>query len=96
MGRVEKDLKLEEWNYNYSKEDFLSLIKRHPFIPFFVDGSSCYLSGNTFRWNSELNVLEEEYFINNELDEGWRKSSIETTVNIEEGFLIDFIVFNYE
>ena len=95
MKKNKDDLKINEWYYKYTKEDFLKLIKGYPFVEFFIDGESRYLSGNRYRWNNNLEILEEQYFINGNLEKGWREGSIEATVDFEEGFLIDFIVWIY-
>ena len=95
MKKRKDDLKTNEWYYQYTKEDFLKLMKDHPFVEFSVDGVSRYLSSNTYRWNSRLEILEEKCFINDDLELGWREGTIESTVDLEEGFLIDFIVRTY-
>ena len=97
MKKENNQLKFNEWYYQYTKEEFLNLIKEYPFVVFFVDGQESYMiSGNRYRWNSNLEVLEEMYYLNGKLEKGWRGSTIESTVDIEEGFLIDFIVRTYE
>ncbi|PTM51929.1 hypothetical protein [Desmospora activa] len=41
-------------------DELLALMKRYPFVPFFIDGEHMFESGRTFRWNMIKDCLEME------------------------------------
>ncbi|MEZ2659207.1 hypothetical protein [Aneurinibacillus aneurinilyticus] len=77
------ELKMNQWYEDYTQEKFINLISKFPLVPFFVDGSSMFVSGVTYRWNN--GKLESKQ--NNE----WKEGSL--TDAVEEDATVNFIIF---
>lgn len=83
------DLKSNKWYYDFTEENFIELIKLYPYVPFFVSGDSCFVTGDTYRWNDKLNRLESFKPLSNI----WEENSLGMVVDFEGDALVDFVIY---
>lgn len=48
-------LKTDRWYYDYTKEKFIDVAKKYPYMPFCVDNG---ISVSYYRWNEKKRILE--------------------------------------
>lgn len=84
-------LYVDRWYYDYTISEFLDLIKRYPYVPFFVDSGEETFRNKYFRWNKGLDILE--YIYVNKRFSSWNQGNI----NIKDSSLykntINFVLF---
>lgn len=83
-------LKTDTWYYDYTKEEFIDVLKKYPNIPFFVeDGIE---NNKYFRWNSKKNILQsvslEQYLFNR-----WSSAELKINSRGNRVAVLSFIVF---
>lgn len=83
-------LKTDRWYYDYTKSEFIDLVKKYPYIPFFVENSSG--EDKYYRWNPEIGILETVNAIQI-LFGNWKPGDIHIKSMIPSKPYLTFIVY---